>query len=200
MTKPVHIIVAEPSAIIFEGFAHILMRAGLSFTSSQAANLEETEKLICTKPRSVAVVNPAIVQHNVKAFNTLRAKWEKVQWLGLVYNYFNEQTLALFDGIIYISDSPEAIVASVKKAVASETKKSTVPSGNLLSDRETEVLQQLALGLSNKEIADKLNISVHTVITHRKNISQKTGIKTVSGLTIFAVVNKLIALDQNSLF
>ena len=46
-----------------------------------------------------------------------------------------------------------------------------------LSERETEVLEQLVNGLSNKEIADKLNISIHTVISHRKNITQKTGIK-----------------------
>ena len=66
----------------------------------------------------------------------------------------------------------------------------------VLSDRETEVLQLLARGLSNKEIADKLNISINTAITHRKNIRQKTGIKTVSGLTIYAVTNKLVTLEN----
>jgi DNA-binding NarL/FixJ family response regulator len=54
----------------------------------------------------------------------------------------------------------------------------------------------LAKGLTNKEIADKLNISTNTVITHRKNLSQKTGIKSVSGLTIFAVVQKLVSIDD----
>jgi DNA-binding CsgD family transcriptional regulator len=68
-----------------------------------------------------------------------------------------------------------------------------------LSDRETEVLQQLVNGLSNKEIADKLNISIHTVISHRKNITQKTGIKSQSGLTIYALSNKIISLDNLSL-
>ena len=49
----------------------------------------------------------------------------------------------------------------------------------------------------NKEIADKLNVSVHTVISHRKNITRKTGIKSVAGLTIYAMVNNLI--DSKSL-
>jgi len=51
-------------------------------------------------------------------------------------------------------------------------------------------------GNANKEIADKLNISTHTVISHRKNISQKTGIKSVSGLTIYAVVKNIITIDS----
>ena len=53
----------------------------------------------------------------------------------------------------------------------------------------------MAKGLLNKEIADRLHISIHTVITHRKNISQKTGIKTVAGLTVYALLNHLLAVD-----
>lgn len=61
-----------------------------------------------------------------------------------------------------------------------------------LTKREIDIITLVAKGLINKEIADKLNISIHTVITHRKNISKKTGIKSISGLTMFAVLNKLI--------
>ena len=55
----------------------------------------------------------------------------------------------------------------------------------------------VAKGMLNKEIADRFNISIHTVITHRKNITRKTGIKTVAGLTVYALLNNL--LDINSL-
>ena len=65
-----------------------------------------------------------------------------------------------------------------------------------LSEREIDVLKLLVAGNANKEIADKLNISTHTVISHRKNISQKTGIKSVSGLTIYAVVKNIITIDS----
>lgn len=200
MTRPLNIIVVENSQMLYEGLVQIAIQSGLSFKSSHAGNLEEAERLICAKPSSIVILNPAIIQHSIKVFNTLKTKWEKVKWLALVYVYYDEATLSLFDGIIYISDSPKVLASSVKKILASETNRSTVSSGNFLSERETEVLRQLAFGLSNKEIADKLNISVNTVISHRKNISQKTGIKTVSGLTVFAVVNKLIPLDQDLMF
>ena len=58
-----------------------------------------------------------------------------------------------------------------------------------LTKRETEVLRLLTQGLLNKEIADQLGISLHTVISHRKNIISKLGIKTVSGLTIYAMMH-----------
>lgn len=66
----------------------------------------------------------------------------------------------------------------------------------ILSTREIEVLVLVTKGLINKEIADKLNISLTTVITHRKNITEKLGIKSVSGLTIYAVMNGYIEADR----
>lgn len=65
-----------------------------------------------------------------------------------------------------------------------------------LSDREKEILVGVAKGLLNKEIADEYNISINTVITHRKNITRKTGIKTVSGLTVYAILNNLIDINS----
>lgn len=64
----------------------------------------------------------------------------------------------------------------------------------VLSSREIEVVKQIALGLSNKEIADKLCLSTHTVMSHRKNIARKLNIHTPAGLAIYAVVNGLIEL------
>lgn len=65
-----------------------------------------------------------------------------------------------------------------------------------LSTRETDVLQLIVKGITNKEIADKLNISLNTVLTHRKNITAKLGIKTVSGLTFYAIMNGIISGDD----
>lgn len=70
------------------------------------------------------------------------------------------------------------------------------PHQELLSSREIEVLVLITKGFINKEIADKLNISLTTVITHRKNITEKLGIKSVSGLTIYAVMNGYVEADR----
>lgn len=65
-----------------------------------------------------------------------------------------------------------------------------------LSQRELDVLRLVALGLLNKEIADKLNISLNTVLSHRKNITAKLGIKTVSGLIFYCITHGYISADE----
>ena len=65
-----------------------------------------------------------------------------------------------------------------------------------LTRREQEVLATLARGLSNKEIADRLCISTHTVISHRKNIIRKTGFRTAQGLTFFALHSGLVSRED----
>ena len=66
----------------------------------------------------------------------------------------------------------------------------------MLTAREVEVLVKVVEGYINKEIADLLNISITTVISHRKNITEKLGIKSVSGLTIYAVMNGYVDLEN----
>ena len=65
-----------------------------------------------------------------------------------------------------------------------------------LTTREKDVLKLVAHGHSNKVIANQLFISFHTVISHRKNITEKLGIKSISGLTVYAILNKLIDTDS----
>ena len=65
-----------------------------------------------------------------------------------------------------------------------------------LSDREVEVLSLIVRGFINKEIADKLCISLTTVISHRKNIMDKLGIRSVSGLTIYAVMHGYVDIGS----
>lgn len=65
-----------------------------------------------------------------------------------------------------------------------------------LSLREVDVLRQVVKGITNKEIADRLNISLNTVLSHRKNITAKLGIKTISGLTFYAIMNGIVSGDE----
>ena len=66
----------------------------------------------------------------------------------------------------------------------------------ILTDREIEVMSLIAQGLINKEIADRLNIGLSTVITHRKNIMDKLGMKSVSALTIYAVMHGYVDINK----
>ena len=65
-----------------------------------------------------------------------------------------------------------------------------------LSDREKDVIISLVQGMSNKEIADHLCISVNTVITHRRNIARKLQIHSPAGLTIYAIINNLVDISS----
>ncbi len=78
-----------------------------------------------------------------------------------------------------------------------ERQKNILPEVEELSEREKDVLIQVVRGLSNKEIAEVLCISMHTVVSHRKHITRKLNIHSTAGLTVYAIVNKLV--DLNSL-
>lgn len=99
-----------------------------------------------------------------------------------------------------VRSQQETLIEQLQTLFAGESAAGTSGSngeGNKeLSARETDVLQLIVKGITNKEIADKLNISLNTVLTHRKNITAKLGIKTVSGLTFYAIMNGLISGDE----
>ena len=67
---------------------------------------------------------------------------------------------------------------------------------NTLSEREREIIAYIVKGLTNKEIAAELFLSINTILTHRKNISRKLDIHSVSGLTIYAIVNGIVKIDE----
>lgn len=86
--------------------------------------------------------------------------------------------------------SIEALAARVEIAPKAETETEA------LSARERQIIVCVVKGLTNKEIADELCISTHTVITHRRNIASKLQIHSAAGLTIYAIVNKLVELSE----
>ncbi|MGD2033900.1 MAG: LuxR C-terminal-related transcriptional regulator [Bacteroidales bacterium] len=102
-----------------------------------------------------------------------------------------------FAEIISTEETENEIAAKIYKIYSdTELRKENRNLNNQLSERETEILKFVALGLTNREIAEKLFISAHTVITHRKNITAKLGIKTIAGLTVYAVLNGIISSDE----
>ena len=84
---------------------------------------------------------------------------------------------------------------AITNSPSKHTRRRQEPETEELSERERDVLIQVVHGLSNKEIANVLCISMHTVISHRKNITRKLNIHSTAGLTIYAIVNKLVDIN-----
>ena len=99
---------------------------------------------------------------------------------------------------IGINASRNDIIAHIDGFFKKSSITADAPENRVLSVRETEVLKYIAMGKSNKDIADILYISTHTIISHRKNLIEKLGIKSVSGLTVYAILNNIVDISEIS--
>jgi DNA-binding NarL/FixJ family response regulator len=194
--KIINIIIADASEIINEGLSGIIMNTGQLFEVHSASNLFELEQMNIKIRADIIFINPLLIQNQIKHFMSLKKEFPETQWVGMLYSYADPNILSELNTTININDSRNEIIGSIQKLISSEHLSDNQKQQETLSEREIDVLKLLVEGNANKEIADKLNISTHTVISHRKNISQKTGIKSVSGLTIYAVVKNIISIDS----
>jgi len=97
---------------------------------------------------------------------------------------------------IFLEEDKEKIVAKIQGLLDEKDFNMNEPDAAVLSPREITIVRLVSLGLTNRQIADQLFLSAHTVMTHRKNISSKLGIKSVSGLTVYAIVNNIITIEE----
>jgi len=195
-SQGVYIAIVEPSQIIFQGLVSMITDSGRNFHIVRADDFTELQHQAARNPLDIVIVNPSFLQFDLKTFQSLQSEQPSIKWIGIVYSFFDQRILSMYDGIISINDLQHSIINMIQQVIQSPKMQENDSTQESLSDRETEVLQLLVTGLANKEIADKLNISTYTVITHRKNISLKTGIKSVSGLTLYAVVKGIISVDH----
>ena len=191
--KKAKILLVEKSPIVIQGLTTIL-NEGTSFEVAAVTDSLDriAERLIVVKP-DLIVLNPQLVDYSKRhSFRALFQDSPQVPIVALLYSYFDQQWLRNFNGIIELTDDRKKIESHLTEVLQADNAPSDGPDLYELSEREREVLIELANGLSNKEIATKLHISVHTAITHRKNIVRKTGIKSVAGLTVYAMLNNLM--------
>ena len=189
----INIAVLESSDIIYEGLSNLLLKSGEHYYLYRIKNMEDLNRRYGDISFNIAIINPVALQNKKHEFQKLKNIWQELIWVGMIYSFFDNRILNFFDDIFSITDTSEVIINKLNKLL----QRCDGNNNNLehLSERETEVLIQLVKGLSHKEIADKLNISIHTVTSHRKNIIEKTGIKSLSGLTIYAITKKIIPLE-----
>ncbi len=191
----INIAIIEPSHIIFEGISNVLMKFKKDFYLYRFSDLEELKHSTSKESFNVAIINPSAVQNRLNEFVKLKNSCSGILWIALIYSFFDDELLQKFDDSLSVNASLDQIFNKIGQYNQGADKIQQED----LSDREVEVLIQLVKGLANKEIADKLNISIHTVISHRKNITDKTGIKSLSGLTIYAITKKIVPLDYGSI-
>ena len=189
-----NIAIVEPSDLVYEGLANLLPKSDRHVFVYRAFNLDELSQLCIHEQLSLVILNPHLIINKLNEFGRLKRTFNHINWIGLVYAFFDNELLSRFYDILNILDSEESILKKIDHALAGDEFHTS--DQEELTDRETEVLIQLIKGLSNKEIAEALNISIHTVISHRKNISEKTSIKSLPGLTIYAISRKIMHLNS----
>ena len=185
------VIICETSEIITAGLYDIIQGiAGFDVVMRLDSPENLSEKLLVSDA-NILIINPSLLGFNGQGQITQWAKENpQLICIALETSYMDESTLKPYDGIIGINDSKLKIINKLNQIAQSD--KGERSDDVELSKREIDILVAVAKGLMNKEIADQMNISIHTVISHRKNITRKTGIKSVSGLTVYALLNNLI--------
>ena len=191
-----NIALLEPSTIISEGLSVMLYRSLPHTSLYRMDDMRDLEMMIIRNKLNIVILNPRYLQPDKRDFHALRRSHPGVKWIGLVYSYYDRELLSLFDGNIQITDDSRTVASLLGRLVWEEEVAEEEQAQGQLTDREQEVLLELVKGLSNKEIAERLNISVHTVISHRRNISQKTGIRSQAGLVIYAISNRILAIED----
>jgi len=191
----INIAVIEPSQIIYEGLSNILLKSQNHFFIYRLNDLEELGNMYVRIKFNIVLINPTIIQNKVSDFIRVIKILPEIAWIGLVYSFFDDKLLNKFDVLISVTDTIELITQKINNAY--NNCNCVINNDKDLTKREIEVLTLLTKGMLNKEIANKLNISIHTAISHRKNIVEKTGIKSLSGLTIYAISKNIIPIDTS---
>ena len=114
----------------------------------------------------------------------------------MVCSVIDNNILKEYDENFAMCDAVDVIASKINHYLNTEEEEEKDSEQETLSQREKEIITCVVKGMTNKAIADKLYLSIHTVITHRRNIARKLQIHSPAGLTIYAIVNKLVELSD----
>ena len=187
------IVIAEPSPIVAAGLLKFFEELNQIHVVSVVDNLDDlNDKMIIHNP-DMLIVNPLMMGYtNNNLIKQITQAYPETICIALVTTFIDKNVLRYFREVIELSDNKQKVANKIFNLINNNDDSSSQNESVDLSNRETDVLICVAKGMTNKDISDMLNISVHTVITHRKNIVKKTGIKSVSGLTVYALLNNLV--------
>lgn len=185
MDKKVYIV--HGSAIIQNGLAHILRKnfKCVVIGYSNFISLLQSEDNYYS--RAIIFIEDEIA--NSDEYLEFIDKFNELKSFSLI-NCPSENKTSNTQYSLLLCNSEDEIYEQVKHVFKQQEIVEDEADG--LSNREIDVLKLVARGFANKEIADNLFISTHTVMSHRKNITEKLGIKSISGLTVYAIINSYI--------
>ena len=196
-SKKKEVLLIVPSIIVARGLESVFNDLGefkvggilTDFSHNSDTKLKNIEA-------DVILIDPQVLDFETrKNGRAFIGEYTDVPVVALETTVMKEDFLKQYDEVVGLYDDPASIIRKLRSALESQQDISHAE-GNELSLREKEILVCVAKGMLNKEIADKFNLSIYTVITHRKNITRKTGIKTVAGLTVYALLNNLIDINS----
>lgn len=196
MSRKKKVLIVEPSIIIKEGLIKILGKSPELDVLRPSDGTEDYAERISVARPDILLINPTVMPYFKRyPVYSLAQEYPHMTIIALVYQYIDNSILHAFHSVLEIRESAERIVNILLEAYASTSDRAEMldpAGGHELTRRETDVLVLVAKGLMSKEIAERLHISVHTVISHRKNITRKTNIKSVAGLALYALMNNLM--------
>ncbi|MDR0754385.1 MAG: LuxR C-terminal-related transcriptional regulator [Prevotellaceae bacterium] len=194
MNLHLKIIIAESSVIIRTGIVAILQQLNINHAGIlEIEDFEQLRSLLGRQKCDMLIINPLMSG----VFSLQQMKKEAInndmKYIALQNSLLDRSVLKNYDEIISLYDSVEQIKEKVNNLIT--LTKSAINKASLTS-REKEIIVCVIKGMTNKQIADELCLSIHTIISHRSNITTKLQIHSTAGLTIFAIVNKLVTLDE----
>lgn len=193
MGNRIKIVIADPSQIVMNGLALMLQELPDCEVMLKTDDVQALYSRLHVLSPDVLIINPVMLDYTKRmTVRNLFADCANMKVVALVYSFLDAQQLRQYQGVIEITDDLQRIRSTFSQLRDTDGFTEEDADSAQLSEREKDVLVCLAKGMKNSEIADLLHISVHTVITHRKNIVRKTGIKSVAALTVYAILNNLI--------
>lgn len=190
----INIAFIDTSCIIFNGLSAIFQKTGQSPRINFYPDLEMFLQDMATFNPNLVIIDPLIITSNMKEFLRTRNNI-RVKWVGILYTFYSREVLSVLDGTIQITDSYNDIKNTIETLIFRDTSLSSSKESEPLTARETDILKLMTQSLSNKEIASKLNISVHTVKAHRRKIITKTGTCKPYELLNYALSNKIVSME-----
>lgn len=199
MSSGLKIAIIEPSDMIRNGLGAILRKqAGMQVSIAEIEDAETLAEAIRIHQPDILIANPqALINQSLSRLREESA-CPKLKIVALLSNLCPNEQLRSFDECISLYDSQDTIRTKLKQIGESDSEviEESSEEQQSLSAREKEIVVCVVKGMTNREIADRLFLSTHTVITHRRNIARKLQIHSPSGLTIYAIVNKLVELGD----